>query len=161
MRAAAGLIVSALVAVGFVSLPSLPRQALAVGVCDCCANELSQSCETACRSGSKAPGQCTAIPDYIGKGASAGAKNNPLTGISLRDLSLGNPTAAQLESFRRFLEAGRRRAVADYSRAASRLKHGRISQEEFDAAKALHREAMVNYYHGMRAYLVKIGAKPD
>jgi hypothetical protein len=157
MKGTAGALFGAVIAA---TIAGVPKPAAAIGLCDCCANDLNQSCQSACEGQSTAPGQCTAIVDYRGKGATSEGKN-PLTGVSLRELSLGEPTAAQLESFRRFLEAGRRRAITDYRRAAWRLKHGRIAQGAFDAAKALYHEALVNYYHGMRAYLIKVGVKSD
>jgi hypothetical protein len=133
----------------------------AIGLCDCCAKDMGGgSCAAACSGKAKAPGQCTAIIDYAGKGAASDGRN-PLNGISLRELSVGNPTPGELETFRRFLEAGRRRAIADYNRALWRLKHRRIDQAKFDAAKALYKEALVNYYHGIHAYLNKVGAKSD
>jgi hypothetical protein len=155
-RASVGVVVMA----QGLMLAGAPGPASAIGVCDCCATDLASTCQAACTGETKAPGQCAAVVDYAGKGATADDKN-PLTGISLRDLSLGNPTRAELESFRRFLEAGRRRAIADYNRAAFRLQHSRITQDQFNAANALYKEAMVNYYHGIRAYLVKVGTKSD
>ena len=132
----------------------------AAGLCDCCGNDLNASCARVCADRPKAPGQCTATVDYKGKGASK-VDHNPLTGISLKEISIGDPTPPQLESFRRFLESNRRLAIRQYNRAAWRLQHGRITEENFAAAKALYREAMVNYYHGMRAYLNKLGVKSD
>jgi hypothetical protein len=155
-RALAGVVVMTWVT----AITGGPDPASAIGFCDCCASDLNASCQAACAGETKTPGQCTAVVDYAGKGATDDDRD-PLTGISLKDLSLGNPTRAQLESLRRFLEAGRRRAIQDYNRAAWRLQHGRITQDAFDAVNALYKEAMVNYYHGIRAYLVRIGAKSD
>ncbi len=132
----------------------------AVGLCDCCSKDLNASCARVCADGPNGPGQCTATVDYKGKGAN-NAERNPLTGISLKEISIGDPTPPQLESFRRFLESNRRLAIRQYNRAAWRLQHSRITEENFAAAKALYREAMVNYYHGMRAYLNKLGVKSD
>jgi len=152
--------IAAAVFLAAIGMIGLMRPAIAVGLCDCCTQELNQSCQTVCAGQTKVQGQCMAAVDYAGKGGTERGKN-PLTGISLKDLSLGNPTAGQLESFRRFLEAGRRRAIAEYNRAARRLRYGRITESGFAAAKASYREAMVNYYHGIHAYLNKIGAKSD
>lgn len=132
----------------------------AMGLCNCCDTSLTPSCGKACAATTLAPGMCPAIVDYEGTGATAKGAN-PLNGMSLRDISLGNPTPWQFELFRRFMEKGRRQAVATYRKALRHLRRGRISEAEFGKAKSLYDEALVNYYHGIRAYLNGVGTKSD
>ncbi len=103
---------------------------------------------------------CPAAVDYDSTGAAAEGAN-PLNGTSLKDLSLGNPTRWQLELFRRFVEKGRRQAIATYKVALRHLKRGKITEAEFARSKTIYDEALVNYYHGIRAYLDRVGTKSD
>lgn len=146
-------------AVGF-GLFAPAQRAEAVGLCNCCETSLTASCGTICAVTSLAPGMCPAIVDYEGTGATvAGA--NPLNGMSLKDMALGDPRPGQLEEFREFLEVGRRQAIASYNGALRKLKRHKITQADFDKADALYKEALVNYYHGIRAYLNRVGRKSD
>jgi hypothetical protein len=79
----------------------------------------------------------------------------------LKEISLGEPNERQLESWRRFLERHRGRAMRAYNRADHKYRRGRLSDEDLAAAKALFDKAMVNYNHGIRAYEVAIGRKPE
>jgi len=145
--------------VGFV-LFSPSERAEAVGLCNCCDSALTPSCGKVCATVSLAPGMCPVIADYEGSGATVPG-NNPLNGMSLRDMTLGDPTPWQLEEFRKFLETGRRKGIASYNTALRKLKRRKITQAEFDRVGTLYREAMVNYYHGIRAYLNRVGRKSD
>ena len=136
------------------------ERAEAVGLCNCCETSLTASCGKVCAAISLAPGMCPAIVDYEGAGATA-AGANPLNGMSLKDMALGDPRPGQLEEFREFLEAGRRQAIASYNTALRALKRHKITQADFDKADALYKEALVNYYHGIRAYLNRVGSKSD
>lgn len=147
------------VILGF-SLAGPADRANAMGFCDCCDNSQTQSCGKVCAATSLKPGMCPAIVDYEGTGAaSKGA--NPLNRMSLREVALGEPSPGQLESFRRFVEKGRRQAVRSYKKAMRQLRRHRISEADFEKADALYREALVNYYHGIRAYLNRVGTKSD
>jgi len=103
---------------------------------------------------------CSVVVDYDGAG-SASAGTNRLNGMSLKDMTLGDPSPWQLELFRRFMEKARRHAVASYKKAMRQLKTHQITKTDFDSADALYREALVNYYHGIRAYLDRVGTKSD
>jgi hypothetical protein len=134
--------------------------ARAAGLCDCCASSLTPSCETACKPVTLAPAQCPAIVDYEGSGDTVSGKN-PLNGRSLKDIMLGDPSRQQLEAFRIFLENSRRDAVWVYVKALKAFRQTKITEEELATAKALNEEALVNYYHGMNAYLTAVGTKAD
>ena len=136
-----------------------PRSA-AMGFCNCCAASLTQSCGKVCAAVSLKPGMCPAVVDYDGTGA-AGQGANPLNGMSLREVALGEPSPWQLELYRRFMEKGRRHAVSAYKKAMRQFKRHRIGEADFAKADALYREALVNYYHGIRAYLNRVGTKSD
>ncbi|CAN5531749.1 hypothetical protein BH10PSE7_BH10PSE7_02880 [soil metagenome] len=132
----------------------------AVGLCDCCAQSPPQSCAALCSPAANQPAQCHVAVDYDGPGGTVKGVN-PLTGLSLQNLSLGEPSAGQLERFRKFLEKNRRRAVRSH-RGDLRLAHWRMLDDAALAERtARYRQALVNYYHGIRAYLVRVGAKPD
>ncbi|WP_162914295.1 hypothetical protein [Taklimakanibacter lacteus] len=142
------------------SLVAAAGRSAAMGLCNCCETSLTPSCGKVCAGTTLTPGMCPAIVDYEGTGAAAKG-SNPLNGMSLKDLSIGTPTAWQLELFRRFLEKGRRQAVATYKTALRHLRRGKISETELAKAKPLYDEALVNYYHGIRAYLNSVGTKSD
>jgi len=141
-------------------LATMADRSEAMGFCNCCDSHQAQSCDKVCAANSLKPGMCPVMVDYDGVGsASAGA--NPLNGTSLRDMTLGEPSPWQLELFRRFMEKTRRRAVASYEKAMRQLKSHQLTEAHFDNANALYREALVNYYHGIRAYLNRVGTKSD
>lgn len=147
------------VLVGFdLSLPG--HRAEAMGLCNCCAASLTSSCSKVCAAISLTPGMCPAIVDYEGTGAALQGANT-LNGMSFKEFALGEPTPWQLELFRRVLESGRRKSVASYKLALHQLNRHEIGQDDFDKSKSLYGEALVNYYHGIRAYLIRIGRKSD
>jgi hypothetical protein len=151
---------AALAAMMGAGLVVTPDRGEAMGFCNCCDGQLARSCGTVCAAVSLKAGMCPAIVDYEGTGsASKGA--NPLNGMSLRDMTLGEPSPWQLELFRRFMEKGRRHAVASYKKAMRQLNRHQLTRVEFESADALYREALVNYYHGIRAYLNHVGTKSD
>jgi hypothetical protein len=131
----------------------------ALNLCNCCATQQAEQCTAACARMTLAPGQCPAVVDY--SPAKKRPASNPLYGMSLMEISLGEPTGAQLESWRRFLERYRRRAVSDYEIAAEKFRKGRLDKSALASARALLNKAMVNYNHGIRAYEVAVGRKPD
>ena len=134
-------------------------EARAVGFCDCCAASPVKACAALCTPPA-APPQCAVVVDYKGRGGTVKGVN-PLTGLTLREIALGEPSAGKLEKLRRFLERNRRRAVRDYDRALRSARYRRIDKPALERRGRLYREALVNYYHGIRAYLVRVGRKPD
>jgi hypothetical protein len=156
---ALGAALAVVMAMGF-GLAAQADRAEAMGFCNCCDSNLTQSCGKVCAAVSLKAGMCPAIVDYEGTGAaSAGA--NPLNGMSLREVALGEATPWQLELYRRFVEKGRRAAVRSYKKALRQLRHHWISEADFQKDDALYKEALVNYYHGIRAYLNRVGTKSD
>lgn len=147
------------VLMGF-GLAGVAGRSEAMGFCNCCDSNLTRSCSKICAATSLEPGMCPAIVDYEGTGA-AGKRANPLNGISLREISLGDPSPWQLELYRRFVEKGRRLAVGSYKKALRQLKRDQLTKADFESAGARYREALVNYYHGIRAYLNRVGTKAD
>jgi hypothetical protein len=141
-------------------LTAMADRAEAMGFCNCCDSSLTQSCGKVCAAISHKPGMCPAIVDHEGKGAAAQGAN-PLNGMSLRELALGEATPWQLELFRRFMERSRRQALASYGKAMRQLRRHRMTEADFAKADTLYREALVNYYHGIRAYLNRVGTKSD
>lgn len=135
-------------------------RAEATGLCNCCANSLTQSCGKVCAAISLAPGLCPAVVDYEGTGAAVKGAN-PLNGMSFKELAPGEPTPWQLELFRQFLESGRRKGIASYNSALHQLKRHKIDKGDFDKVNGLYDEATINYYHGIRAYLNRVGRKSD
>ncbi|MGE0005204.1 MAG: hypothetical protein AB7S92_06400 [Parvibaculaceae bacterium] len=132
----------------------------AMGFCNCCDTDLTQSCRPVCAAFSREPGMCPAVVDYEGTGAAAKG-TNALNGMSLREVALGEPSPWQLELYRRFVEKGRRQAVRSYKTVLHELKRHRIGEADFAKAQALYKEALVNYYHAIRAYLNRVGTKSD
>jgi hypothetical protein len=135
-------------------------RAEAMGFCNCCDSSLTQPCGKVCAVVSLKAGMCPAIVDYDGTGATTRGAN-PLNGISLREVVLGQPRPSQLEKFRRFMEKGRRQSVSSHKKAMRQLRRHRISNADFTKAENLYKEALVNYYHGIRAYLNRVGTKSD
>ena len=145
--------------IGF-GLAAMSERSVAMGFCNCCDTGLPQSCVAICAAIKQKFEMCPAVVDYDGTGA-ATKGTNPLNGMSLREVALGEPSPWQLELYRRFTESGRRQAVRSYKEALHRLKRHRISEADFAKANTLYREALVNYYHGIRAYLNRVGTKSD
>ena len=151
--------IASVVLSGF-GLAGMSERSAAMGFCNCCDTNLSQSCVPVCASIKQKFGMCPAVVDYDGTGTAAKGAN-PLNGMSLRDVTLGEPSPWQLELYRRFTEKGRRQAVHSYKEALRKLKRHRLSEADFARANTLYREALVNYYHGIRAYLNRVGTKSD
>lgn len=148
-----------LAAVMGIGLAATADRSAAIGLCNCCDSNLVQSCEKVCTTGKLTSGMCPIVVDYDGLGAGAGG--NALNGMSLRDMTLGDSSRQQLEVFRRFLEKGRRDAVASYKKALNQFERHKLAKPDLESADARYREALVNYYHGMRAYLDRVGTKSD
>lgn len=159
MKRLAGLTMAWAMVVGL-GLTAMADRAAAMGFCNCCSTNLTQSCGKVCAAISLKAGMCPAIVDYEGTGA-AEKGANPLNGVSLREVALGDPTPSQLESFRRLMEKSRRQAVSSIKKAMRKLRRHRITNADFEKADGLYKEALVNYYHGIRAYLNRVGTKSD
>jgi len=154
---ALGTVLAAVIGLG---LAVTADRSEAMGFCNCCDGQLTQSCSKLCAAVSLKPGMCPTAVDYDGAG-SAREVANPLNGMSLRDMTLGEPSPWKLELFRRFMEKGRRHAVSTYKKALRQFKRHQLTRADFESADTLYREALVNYYHGIRAYLNRVGTKSD
>jgi hypothetical protein len=137
---------------------SRPVQAL--GLCNCCLDPMPAACSAACAARQNTPGQCPAFVIYDGDGA-VGATGNPLTAMSLKELDVGKPRRTELEQFRRFLEKYRRLAVQDWRKALNAYTRRKLGKDAFEAASTLYRDALVGYYHGIRAYRENIGSASE
>ena len=130
---------------------ALTLPAGAAGLCNCCGDLTSSACSAACNQVRPAAGQCIATVDYAaGPGVNEGT--NPLYDMDLRDVRLGSPSAAQLEAFRRMLEAARRGAEADRKAAVRARRRGKIDTAEAASRAKRYDKAIVNYYLGIQAY---------
>jgi hypothetical protein len=146
---------------GMAAWLSLSASSQALVLCTCCAEQQDRQrqCTAICDKAAPEPGHCAPVVNY--SPAKQRPKTNPLYGESLMEISLGRPNPQQLESWRRFLERYRRRAFRDYDKTAEKYRRGRLDDAELAAAKALRDKAMVNYNHGIRAYDVAVGRKPE
>lgn len=159
IRQLAMVFAAAMVACDFLgTMGSRPAQA--VGLCSCCLDAMPAACSTACAARQSTPGQCPAFVIYEGDGA-AGATGNPLNAMSLKELDVGSPRRTELEQFRRFLEKYRRQAVQDWRKAVNAFDRDKLGKDALEAASTLYRDALVGYYHGIRAYRENIGGAPE
>ncbi|MBL8907541.1 MAG: hypothetical protein JNM20_12780 [Rhizobiales bacterium] len=136
------------------------RAAQATGLCSCCLDPMPEACGTACAARQSEPGQCPAFVIYDGEGA-VGPGGNPLNAMSLKELDIGKPRRIKLEGFRKFLEKYRVKAIRDWRAAARAYDRGKLTRDAFEEASTLYRDALVGYYHGIRAYRENIRAAPE
>ncbi len=133
------------------------RPAKAQLLCDCCAGQpLSRICQKACTSASSpnaaGSGNGFCRPMIVPDVRAAKRRTNPLNGVDLKYLDLGDLTPPQLERVRRWAERARSQAEARFRRMKAKAKRGLISPEAFAKAEALRDEAVTNYHHIIRAY---------
>jgi hypothetical protein len=137
------------VAIGLFCLQGVA--AAAANLCDCCGEQTAQSCATACAPVKPPEGQCVATVDFSSK-AKINPDKNPLYDISLRNMWLGTPDGAGLESFRRLLESARRGAERDRKAALRAHARGKIDDATNAVKVKRYEDAIINYYLGMQAY---------
>jgi hypothetical protein len=123
----------------------------AASLCNCCGTETAQSCAAVCEKVEVPQGQCVAAVDFAGKPAIA-ENVNPLYEVSLRDLRLGTTDIAELEAFRRLLEASRRGVEKDRKAALTAYQRGKTERAALDTSVARYEAAIVNYYLGLQTY---------
>lgn len=158
-RQLAMMLAAAMLVLGFGVIVE-SRQAQATGLCSCCLDPLPEACSAACAARQTTPGQCPAFVIYDGEGA-VGPGGNPLNAMSLKELEIGKPRRGELEGFRKFLERYRIKAMRDWRAAANAYDRGKLAKDGLEAASTLYRDALVGYYHGIRAYREKIYATPE
>jgi hypothetical protein len=103
--------------------------------------------------------RCVAMVDYVGE-ATIAEGENPLYGIFLRSISLGDAMRPQLEGFRRLLEMARRGAEKDRKASARNFQKHRIDEATVQANTQRYESAVVNYYLGLRVYRDRLAAVP-
>ena len=131
----------------------------AASLCNCCATGSAESCGAACAPAKPAPGQCVAVMDYAGEAVIADG-DNPLYGISLISLDLGDAARPELEGVRRLLENSRRGVEKDRKASARDFRKGKIDDATLAAHTQRYEDAIVNYYLGLRAYRDRLAAVP-
>ncbi len=149
----------AMLVLGGATLANL-RPAMAAGFCSCCLDPMPEACSAACAARQTTPGECPAFIIYEGAGA-IGPGGNPLNAMSLKELDVGKPRRSELEGFRKFLEKYRIKAIKDWRAAANAYDRGKLAKDAFEEASTLYRDALVAYYHGIRAYRENIHAAPE
>ena len=122
----------------------------AASLCKCCGTDTAQACAAVCQPVAVPQGQCVAAVDFAGKPAIS-ENVNPLYEVSLRNLRLGTD-GAELEAFRRLLEASRRGVEKDRRAALRAYGRGKIDLAARAASIARYEAAIVNYYLGLQAY---------
>ncbi|MGQ0484118.1 MAG: hypothetical protein ACT4SY_02020 [Hyphomicrobiales bacterium] len=125
--------------------------AAAASLCNCCGTDTAEACAAVCQPVKVPQGQCVAAVDFAGKPAIS-ENVNPLYDVSLRNLRLATTKGAELEAFRRLLEAARRGVEKDRRAALRAYARGKIDQSAGAASIARYESAIVNYYLGLQAY---------
>ena len=133
--------------------------ASATNLCNCCDTGIAQSCNAVCAPAKPVSGQCVAMVDYVGE-ATIAAGENPLYGISLRGIFLEDALRPELESFRKLLEMARRGAEKDRKASMRDFRKSKIDEATVQANNQRYESAVVNYYHGLRAYRDRLAAVP-
>jgi len=125
--------------------------ASAAGVCNCCSGEVEELCKAACEAANGAGGACRPAAWY-GDAAAIGG-DRPLNGFSFKGLDLSDATRQELEALRRWLETQRRATEVRARRTLRDMKRGKASLDEFKASQSEREEAIINYQHGIQAYI--------
>ncbi len=132
---------------------SQPNSAAAVGICKC---DNAKGFETSCLPICKEANEKTSFfrpAVYFGDDPKVNSDQTPLNGTSMKFLYMSRPTRQGMESFRQFLENSRTKAETEYRKMKQAYLRGHVGPEEFVEAEKQRDEAVVNYQHGMRAYL--------
>lgn len=127
--------------------------AAAVGICKC---DNEKGFETSCLPVCKEANEKTSFfrpAVYFGDDPKVNGDTNPLNGTSLKFLYMSKPTRQGMELFRQFLEKSRKSAESEFRQIKRAYLRGHVGPEEFMQAEKKRDEAVVNYQHGMRAYL--------
>lgn len=136
---------------GATAMMVLAAPASAASLCTCCAASTAENCTATCAPVKPPEGQCMAAVNFAGQ-SKIDADNNPLYGVSLRNVWLGAAKRSELESFRLLLEKARRGAERD-RKAALRAS----ARKDIDEATGVQRakrynDAIVNYFLGLQSY---------
>jgi hypothetical protein len=131
----------------------------AASLCNCCVAGSAEQCSAVCAPAKPAPSQCVARVNYAGEAVIADG-DNPLYGISLLGLDLGDAARPELEGVRRLLEDSRRGAEKDRKTSARDFRQGKIDDASLAANTERYENAIVNYYLGLRAYRDRLATVP-
>ena len=136
---------------GFLLAGSISGPASAAGVCNCCNGSVEELCKAACEAANSAGGACRPAAWYGDANAIGG--DRPLNGFSFKGLDLSDASRQELEALRRWLEVQRRATEVRARRTERDLKRGKASLDEFKASQTVREEAIINYQHGIQAYI--------
>jgi hypothetical protein len=131
----------------------------AANLCNCCVAGGGEQCSSVCAPAKPVPGQCVARVNYAGEAVIADG-DNPLYGISLLGLDLGDAARSELEQVRRLLEDSRRGAEKDRKTSARDFRKGKIDDAALAVNSKRYEDAIVNYYLGLRAYRDRLATVP-
>ncbi len=144
-----GVVITIFISAGLV----MAGTANAVGICKC---DSKKGFQNACLPICKQANEKTSFfrpAVYFGNEPEVSNDPTPLNGTSLKFLYLAHPGRQDMEQFRQFLEKHRLKAEAAFQAFRKAYLDGHVGPEEFVGAEKLRDEALVNYQHGMRAYL--------
>jgi hypothetical protein len=130
-------------------LATLP--AAAAGLCNCCGASTDPSCTAACAAVKLPAGQCQVTVDYAAT-AAIGPGVNPLYGVSLRNMDVGHPDAAQREALRSLLEKSRHSAETDRRTSWRTYERGELDATGLAETRKRYDAAIVNYFLGISAF---------
>ena len=131
----------------------------AASLCNCCATGVAESCTAVCAPVEPGAGQCVAAVDYAGETTFA-VGENPLYGISLLNISLGDATRPRLGGYLKLLELARRGIEKDRKASVRDFKKHKIDEATATANAKRYADAIVNYYLGLHAYRDRLAAVP-
>ena len=90
--------------------------------------------------------------EYAGEAIIADGAN-PIHGISLLNVDIGDAMRPELEEVRRLTEKDRKISARDF-------RKGKIDEAAVKANTQRYEDAIVNYYLGLRAYRDRLAAVP-
>ncbi len=144
-----GVLVAATLSIGLI----MAGTASAVGICKC---DSKKGFENVCLPVCKEANEKTSFfrpAVYFGDDPKVNNDKTPLNGTSLKFLYMSHPSRQGMEQFRKFLEKHRLNAEREFQAFRKAYLGGHVGPEEFIEAEKMRDEALVNYQHGMRAYL--------
>jgi len=144
-----GMLVAAFMSIGLVTAGT----ASAVGICRCDSQKgFATSCLPVCKEANEKTSFFRPAV-YFGDDPEVNSDQMPLNGTSLKFLYMPHASRQGMEAFRQFLEKHRLNAETEFQKFRQAYLNGHVGPEEFKQAEKIRDEALVNYQHGMRAYL--------
>lgn len=130
----------------------LPAQA--AGVCNCCSGQVEELCKAACEAVNDGKAVCRPAP-WFGDASAVGG-DKPLNGFSFKGIDLSSASRQELEVIRGWLERQRRLTERRANQTVRSLKRGKATMDEYKASQSEREEAIINYQHGIQAYLAAV-----